>query len=178
VWSRFKSFGIISKKMFIQISLARFTALFELQIITTLLTILIIFTTIRTWNPSLKLCFSEPHSRSWSYFTTDGQSVSMSWCRAHSGTSDQILLLVGRLLCESCCVKVAALFLRGALSDERTGLKFAVQSLNRPSRAEPVIILYCLIWDSPNLEGQVPVFISPRNRVAQLYPWALGSPPY
>jgi hypothetical protein len=26
----------------------------------------------------------------------------------------------------------------------------------------------------PNLEGQVPVFISPRNRVAQLYPRALG----
>jgi hypothetical protein len=24
-------------------------------------------------------------------------------------------------------------------------------------------ILYCLIWDSPNLEGQVPIFISPRN---------------
>jgi hypothetical protein len=36
-------------------------------------------------------------------------------------------------------------------------------------------MLYCLIWDSPNLEGQVPVFISPRNKVAQLYPWALGS---
>jgi hypothetical protein len=35
-------------------------------------------------------------------------------------------------------------------------------------------ILYCLIWDSPNLEGQVPVFIPPRNRVAQLYPRALG----
>jgi hypothetical protein len=32
-----------------------------------------------------------------------------------------------------------------------------------------------LIWDSPNLEGQVPVFIFPRNRVAQLYPRALGS---
>jgi hypothetical protein len=30
-------------------------------------------------------------------------------------------------------------------------------------------------WDSPNLEGQVPVFISPRHRVAQLYPQALGS---
>jgi hypothetical protein len=29
--------------------------------------------------------------------------------------------------------------------------------------------------DSSNLEGQVPVFISPRNRVAQLYPQALGS---
>jgi hypothetical protein len=31
------------------------------------------------------------------------------------------------------------------------------------------------ISDSPNLEGQVPVFISPRNRVAQLHPQALGS---
>jgi hypothetical protein len=31
------------------------------------------------------------------------------------------------------------------------------------------------IRDSHNLEGHVPVFISPRNRVAQLYPQALGS---
>jgi hypothetical protein len=31
------------------------------------------------------------------------------------------------------------------------------------------------IRDSPNLEGQVPVFISPSNRMAQLYPQALGS---
>jgi hypothetical protein len=31
------------------------------------------------------------------------------------------------------------------------------------------------IRDSPNMEGQVPVFISPWNRVAQLYPQALGS---
>jgi hypothetical protein len=30
------------------------------------------------------------------------------------------------------------------------------------------------IWHSPNLEGQVPAFITPRNRVAQLYPRALG----
>jgi hypothetical protein len=36
-------------------------------------------------------------------------------------------------------------------------------------------IFYCLIWDSPNLDGQVPIFISPRNRVAQLYPLALDS---
>jgi hypothetical protein len=34
-------------------------------------------------------------------------------------------------------------------------------------------IVYCLYFlNSPNL--QVPVFISPRNRVAQLYPWAFG----
>jgi hypothetical protein len=36
---------------------------------------------------------------------------------------------------------------------------------NGPSCAEPVTILYCLIRDSSNLEGQVPVFISSRNRV-------------
>jgi hypothetical protein len=36
-------------------------------------------------------------------------------------------------------------------------------------------IIYCLIWDSPNLEGQVPVFISPRNRVVQLHSRALDS---
>jgi hypothetical protein len=36
-------------------------------------------------------------------------------------------------------------------------------------------IFYCLYFrDSPNLEDQVPVFISPRNRVAQLYPQALS----
>jgi hypothetical protein len=34
---------------------------------------------------------------------------------------------------------------------------------------------YCLIWDSPSLGGKVPVFISPKNRVAQLNPLALGS---
>jgi hypothetical protein len=35
-------------------------------------------------------------------------------------------------------------------------------------------ILLPQIWDSPNLEGQVPIFISPSNKVAQLYPQALG----
>jgi hypothetical protein len=36
-------------------------------------------------------------------------------------------------------------------------------------------ILLSLFLRLPNLEGQVPVFISPGNRVAQLYPRALGS---
>jgi hypothetical protein len=44
------------------------------------------------------------------------------------------------------------------------------------SSAELTAIFYLLIWDShKNIEGQVPVFILPRNRVAQLYPRALGS---
>jgi hypothetical protein len=36
-------------------------------------------------------------------------------------------------------------------------------------------LLLSQIQDSPNLVGHVPVFISPRNRVARLYPQALGS---
>jgi hypothetical protein len=36
-------------------------------------------------------------------------------------------------------------------------------------------ILLSQIRESPNLEDQVPVFISPRNRVTQLYPQVLGS---
>jgi hypothetical protein len=39
-----------------------------------------------------------------SHVTTDGQSASMSRCRARSGTCDQILLSVRRLLSESCCL--------------------------------------------------------------------------
>jgi hypothetical protein len=35
-------------------------------------------------------------------------------------------------------------------------------------------IFYCLRFHTPNLEDQVPVFISPRNRVAQLYSLAVG----
>jgi hypothetical protein len=82
---------------------------------------------------------SQHLSRSGSYFMTDGQSVRISCCRSNSSTSD--------FLSESYRLKVAILFLWGALSDERTGLQFAVQSLNGPSRAEPITIIYCLIWD-------------------------------
>jgi hypothetical protein len=49
------------------------------------------------------------------------------------------------------------------------------QSLSGPRPAELSTIFYCIIWDSPNLEGQGPVLVSPGNRSAQLYPWALGS---
>jgi hypothetical protein len=48
-------------------------------------------------------------------------------------------------------------------------------SLGSESRGTRDYILLSQIWDSPNLEGQVRVFISHRNRVAQLYPQALGS---
>jgi hypothetical protein len=47
--------------------------------------------------------------------------------------------------------------------------------LRSESRGTQDQILLSQIRDSPNLEGQVPVFMSPRNRVARLYPQALGS---
>jgi hypothetical protein len=40
---------------------------------------------------------------------------------------------------------------------------------------DSVTAFYCLRLETPNLEGQVPVFISPRNRAAQLYPQARSS---
>jgi hypothetical protein len=47
--------------------------------------------------------------------------------------------------------------------------------LGSDSRTTLDHILLPQIRDSPNLEGQVPVFISPGKRVARLYPQALGS---
>jgi hypothetical protein len=46
--------------------------------------------------------------------------------------------------------------------------------LRSESRGTHDHILLSQIRDSPNLEGQVPVFISPRNRMILLYPQALG----
>jgi hypothetical protein len=52
---------------------------------------------------------------------------------------------------------------------------FPEQSLLGQSAAEVTAVFYCLTWDSCNLEGQVPVLISPRIKVSQLYPRALSS---
>jgi hypothetical protein len=56
------------------------------------------------------------------------------------------------------------------------GLLFTIAAILRSeSRGTETHILLPQIRDSCNMEGQVPVFISPRNRVARLYPQALGS---
>jgi hypothetical protein len=63
------------------------------------------------------------------------------------------------------------------LSDERMDLKFALAASPLEHSPEGLkTIFYCLHFlDSPNLEGQVSIFISPRDTVARLYPRALGS---
>jgi hypothetical protein len=64
----------------------------------------------------------------------------------------------------------------GALSNGRKDLSFTIAAglasaitLGSESRGTHDHILLHQIRDSPNLEGQVLIFISPRNRVAQLY---------
>jgi hypothetical protein len=59
--------------------------------------------------------------RSPSYFTTDGESVNILVSRTLVGLATSYYFLS-----ECCCQKFAVLFLWGALSDERTGLQFAV----------------------------------------------------
>jgi hypothetical protein len=104
------------------------------------------------------LLFCTNFKSSQSQFATNGHSVNHGL--------EPALELVTRyyFLSECSCLKVFVSSLWGALSDERTRLQFAVQSLNGPCRAEPGTILHCLIWGSSNLEGRVYVFISPRNR--------------
>jgi hypothetical protein len=95
-------------------------------------------------------------SRSWSYFTTYGRSVSQ-----YVLVSSPLWNLWRDI---TTCLKVVVLFLWGTLSDKRTGLQFAMQSLNGPSRAEPATILYCLIWGSPSkkmVQSKVKVTLRP-----------------
>jgi hypothetical protein len=110
-----------------------------------------------------QLCQSQCQS----YVTTDSQSVSVSWCQAPTW---------GLRLDFYYCQTVAGLLTRERVC--RLQLLLAIGSaviLRSVSRRTRDHILLSQIRDSPNLEGQVPVFIYPRNRVAQLYPQALGS---
>jgi hypothetical protein len=98
--------------------------------------------------------------------------------RRPSGTGDQFYFLLESSFRQlRVCYFVKPSLTRGRVCNLLYNCFWALpeQSLLGRSPAELTAIFYCFIWDSPNLEGQVPVFISPRNRVAQLYPRSLGS---
>jgi hypothetical protein len=72
--------------------------------------------------------------------------------------------------------------MRSALYYEKTNLSFTFAAGPRQRSHSHVRVprhydhtLLSQIRGSPNLGGQVPIFISPRNRVAQLYLQALDS---
>jgi hypothetical protein len=113
-----------------------------------------------------------PETESESYITTDGQSVSLSWNKAP----------VWGLRPDFCYCQTVAVCWRRALSLTR-GMVCRLQLLlvlasavilGSESSGSHDHILLSQIWDSPDLEDQVSVFISPSNRVARLYPQALG----
>jgi hypothetical protein len=93
--------------------------------------------------------------------------------RRPSGTCDQFFFLFEISFRQlRVCYFVAPSLTRGQVCNLLYNCFWALpeQSLLGRSPSELTALIYCLIWDSPNLEGQVPLFISPRNRVAQLYP--------
>jgi hypothetical protein len=107
--------------------------------------------------------------------TADGQSVSVCWFRASiwSPWPDSVLY-------DTC----------GFLDKERPPWRedgsviyswncfwvLPEQSLSGSSPAELMTIFCSVMWDSPKLGGQVPVFLFPRNRVAHLYSPGTGFP--
>jgi hypothetical protein len=116
----------------------------------------------RQQNRSLKskLCFDR---------RSVGQSVLVS--STHLLPTTRFLLL-----------SVAGLLMWGAFPGEGTGLSFIIAAGSRQRSRSWIRVprdswphLLSQIRDSSHLEGQAPVFISTRNRMAQLYPQALGS---
>jgi hypothetical protein len=108
-------------------------------------------------------------------------TVSRPFClgvRRPSGTRDQSFFLLEISFRQlRVCYLVAPSLTRGWVCNLLYTCFWALpeQSLLGRSPAELTAIFYCINWDSLSLEGQVPVFISPRKMVAQLYPRALGS---
>jgi hypothetical protein len=89
------------------------------------------------------------------------------------GAQDQIFITVRQLRVCWCGAHCPT---RGGVRHLQLLLVLAsVVILGSESRGTHDPVLLSQIRDSPNLEDQVPVFISPRKRVAQLYPQTLGS---
>jgi hypothetical protein len=90
-----------------------------------------------------------------------------------SGTQDQIFVSVRKM--RVCWCGVPSLT-RGRVCRLQLLLVLASAVILRSEpRGTHDHTLLSQTRDSPNVEGQVPVFISPRNRVAQIYPQALST---
>jgi hypothetical protein len=117
---------------------------------------------------------TQSQSQSQNYFTTGGlPSISSSWLQAFRdsrpvsflqlNTCRRSLYITSYLTRRLFCILQLLLGLASAVI------------LRSESRGTHDHILLSQIRDSPNLEDQIPVFISPRNRVARLYSQALCS---
>jgi hypothetical protein len=123
------------------------------------------------WHNNYTLVFSQ--SQSQSIFTTSGlPPISFSWRQASWGPRSAFFQLN---LC-SHSPYVTSCLTRGWVCSLELLLTLASAVILRSvSRWTLDHILLSQIRDSLSLEDQVPVFISPRNRVSQFYPQARGS---
>jgi hypothetical protein len=101
------------------------------------------------------------------------QRASLSWCQAR----DQFFFLLEIFLRRLRVSYYMALSLtRGRICNLVLQLRLASSvPLGSESHGARDHILLSQFLRLRNLEGQVPIFTSPRNRVTQLYPRALGS---
>jgi hypothetical protein len=93
--------------------------------------------------------------------------------RHPSGTRDQCFFLLEVSFRQLwLCYFIAPSLTRGRVCNLLYNCFWALpeQSLLSQNPSELTALFDCLIWDSPNPEGQVPVFISPLNKMTQLYP--------
>jgi hypothetical protein len=109
---------------------------------------------------------------------TDGQLASLSRCQAHIWDLRPIFLLLSLITFLDTCGFVD---MGRPLPREVRSVVFsycwaspAESFFGSESRGAHDHILLSPYWDPPNLDGKFPVHISPGNRVAQLYPQALG----
>jgi hypothetical protein len=109
-------------------------------------------------------------SQSQSYVTTDGQSPSLSWCRASIWGPKTRFLLLSRS-CEF--VDVGASLTRGRVCHLQLLLVLAV-ILGSESHGTHGHILLSQIRDCPNLEGKVPVFTSRQEQGDPVIPQGTG----
>jgi hypothetical protein len=144
---------------------------------------------ILVWGPFLspltnlrKYCNPSPYwvqlvSQSQSYSTTEAQSASLSRYQVTIWDPRPISAsLPGKLYLDSLAIVIMRrlLWRKDVSVIYNSCWALPVQSFSGESRGTPDYILLSQFWDSPNLEGQVPIFIFPRNRVAQLYSQALS----
>jgi hypothetical protein len=122
---------------------------------------------------AVKLLLSVYLATSKSKLLYDWQSVSQSVCLGIEypcGTCGQILFPVGMLLSEVCGLVSVG---RPLWREDGSVICSAITQWSESLRTRNHILLSHLKLLQPG--GQVSVLISPRNRVAQLYPRALGS---
>jgi hypothetical protein len=122
-------------------------------------------------------CGLKPARQSPSYIMTESQSASLSWCQAPIRDSRPIMLVLPLIV-----FRYYGFVDMGRPLWREVGsvlFSFWWASPSQPfwglSPTGLMSIFYCFYFlDSPNLEGQVTVFISSRNRVARFFPRALG----